>query len=133
MKNRNRRANNEGTIYWDEKIKRYVGQYSYTDPHDGKRKRKKITNIKQQEVSKAGKAFLKEIEQQRQSVEQMAISRLTDQWLVQIYPTLKIKTYERYAGVVRRYICPHLGKKLIRELTGGQLQDHFKFLQKKVE
>ena len=130
-KKRSRRANNEGTTYWDEGIKRYVGQYSYTDPHDGKKKRKKITNVKQQEVSKAGKLFLKEIELQRERTGKMNITQLTEKWLEQIQPTVKIKTYERYGSVVRRYISPHLGEILINELTVGRLQDHFKFLRKK--
>ena len=38
-----KRANNEGSIYWDEKRKRFIGQFSYKETETGKIKRKKIT------------------------------------------------------------------------------------------
>lgn len=59
---RSRRANNEGSVYYDEKIQRFVGQFRYTDPQTGERKRKKITDKRKIEVIKKGKAFLKDIE-----------------------------------------------------------------------
>lgn len=44
---KSRRANNEGSIYYDEKIQRFVGQFRYTDLQTGERKRKKLRiNVK---------------------------------------------------------------------------------------
>ena len=65
-----RRANNEGTIYWDQKLKRFIGQFSYTDAA-GKVKRKKITGKKKSEVLTAGQRFLRELEEllEQQGVE----------------------------------------------------------------
>ena len=101
---RSRRANNEGSIYYDEKIQRFVGQFRYTDLQTGERKRKKITDKRKIEVIKKGKAFLKDIELMRagkKSTENL-LGDYMREWLENtVKPTVRQKTYERYDSLLR--------------------------------
>ena len=131
MKRKSRRSNREGTIYWDEKLQRYVGQFTYEDPISRKMKRKKITKVKQKDVIQAGRSFQEKLvcQRNRRGNGHLTISILVDKWLGDIKPTLKIKTFERYEGVMKSYFIPYYGEKLIEEVSVESLQKHFLFLR----
>lgn len=129
---RSRRANNEGSIYYDEKIQRFVGQFRYTDLQTGERKRKKITNKRKIEVIKKGKAFLKDIELMRagkKSTENL-LGDYMREWLENtVKPTVRQKTYERYDSLLRCYVLPTIGNIALTDLTRIILQKFLYNLQ----
>ena len=59
--NMGRRANGEGTAYYNEKRQRWEAQASYKD-NDGKSKRKKFTGSTQKEVNKKKNEWIKNLE-----------------------------------------------------------------------
>jgi len=118
------RAAGEGTIYENEKMGRWEGQFSYMDPATGKVKRKKITGKGQTEVSKKGKAFLKSIEDGLlPDSNKLTVWGWIDRWLTDyIKPTVRIKSYEKYESCLRSYIKPALGEVIITKLKAPDIQ-----------
>jgi integrase len=45
-----------------------------------------------------------------------------DQWLVSIKPSLRIRTWERYEGLVRNYLVPLVGRKKLHRLSASDIQ-----------
>ena len=129
---KSRRANNEGSIYYDEKIQRFVGQFRYTDLQTGERKRKKITDKRKIEVIKKGKAFLKDIELIRAGKKSTKnlLGDYMREWLENtIKPTVRQKTYERYDSLLRCYVLPNIGDIALTDLTRITLQKFLYDLQ----
>ncbi len=128
---KSRRANHEGTVYFDEKIQRFVGQFRYIDPQTGKQKRKKFTDKRQVVVRKKGKEFLQKMENLRNlETEPEGVKKGTvllgsymKDWLeYTVKPTIRQKTYERYECTLRRYILPNISDIPIADLTRITLQ-----------
>lgn len=121
-----RRANNEGGVYWDDKLKRYIGQFSYIDSATGKRKRKKITGIQKRKVIEAGKAFLKQLKSNAVNSKIVLLKDFINKWLENtVRPTVRLKTYERYECAIRCHVEPKLGNLPLTEINREILQIFF--------
>ena len=118
------RAAGEGTVYYNEKLTRWEGQFPYTDPQTGKTKRKKITGPSQKEVAAAGKKFLQGIEDGLlPDANKVTVWMWLDRWLTDyIKPNVKIKSYEKYESSLRNYIKPTLGERFITKLKSPDIQ-----------
>ncbi len=126
MARNGRRSNMEGSIYFDKARQRHIGQFSYKDPLTGVVRRKKITSEKRDEVVKAGKAFLQQLEQQKEYESQMTVKKLIKIWFDEsVKNTVKAKTLERYEGVTSRYVIPHIGNMPVGEINAMVLQKLF--------
>ena len=130
-----RRANNEGTIYKDDKLNRFVGQFRYVDPVTGEKKRKKITRVKKADVVAAGKAFYEENKRELETKANIAnftsLENYMRNWLENtVKPTVRKKTYERYECNFRCHIVPGIGCKNINEINRAMLQDFFADLKR---
>ena len=124
-----RRADNEGSIYFDRKLSRFVGQFRYTDPQTGERKRKKITNKRKSAVVQQGREFIAENvkaikrKQEGKTDGSVLLGEYMSDWLEHTAkPSIRQKTYERYECTLRRYIMPNIGNTLLSELTRNSLQ-----------
>lgn len=131
-----RRSNNEGSIYKDEKLNRYVGQFRYIDPETGEKKRKKITGMKKSDVIAAGKAFCeqnkKELEEKQDSFKVNVLESYMHNWLKNtVKPTIRQKTYERYESNFRCHIAPNIGARNLKDINRLVLQEFFAGLKRK--
>jgi integrase len=107
-----RRANGEGSIWWDARRNRYVGQISVTDD-TGAMRRRTVVAATQAELQKR-------LEQLRAHVEVDAVITRTGQtvaeflahWLTDVIPLqgLRPNTVTSYRDTVTRYINPYVGK-----------------------
>ena len=119
-----KRANNEGTVYWDEQRKRYVGQFTYKDQETGKVKRKKITGEQKKKVLKAGQEFLEKISSNK--TQDDTLGSFMEKWLEETArPTIRLKTYERYESAFRCHIKPRIGALKLSDLSREILQRFF--------
>ncbi|NJE35626.1 site-specific integrase [Megasphaera sp. SW808] len=115
-----RRGNKEGTIYYNEKRKRYEGQIRYVKP-DGKYGRKLFTGHSQKEVMQKIKDFN---EQCDNPGAEMTVKEWMDKWLNEYKrPEIKIKTYERYRCAIVLHINHYIGKELLKNLTTLKIQE----------
>ena len=127
---KSRRTNNEGSIYFDEKLQRFVGQFRYIDPKSNTQKRKKFTDKRKSVVLKKGRAFLQSMENieslqanTQEKKEGPLFGQYMEEWLeYAVRPTIRQKTYERYESMLRCYIIPHIGKMPIGDLNRVVLQ-----------
>lgn len=127
-----KRANNEGSIYWDEKRKRFIGQFSYKEAETGKIKRKKITGTQKTKVLREGKAFLDNIAKQAQISSAVLLKNFINNWLENtVKPTVRIKTYERYECAIRRHIIPYIGDLALVEIKRENLQKYLSDLKER--
>lgn len=131
-----RRSNNEGSVYKDEKLNRYIGQFRYVDPETGEKKRKKITGTKKSEVIAAGRAFCehnkKELEEKQALSHVKSLGNYMHSWLERtVKPTIRQKTFERYESNFRCHIAPNIGEKDIRDINRVLLQEFFAGLRRK--
>ena len=115
-----RRGNKEGTIYYNEKRKRYEGQIRYVKP-DGEYGRKLFTGHSQKEVMQKIKEFN---EQCDNPGAEMTVKEWMDKWLNEYKrPEIKIKTYERYRCAIVLHINHYIGKELLKNLTTLKIQE----------
>jgi len=127
-----KRSNGEGSLFYDEKRKRYVYRVSFTN-EAGIIIRKAFTSTKSaKEAKEKGKEFLATL---NSGIDMGKSIQSLNEWLIywlenyKKYGT-KAKTYERYLGLVNQYIKPYIGKFPIKDLTPAILQSHFVFLLK---
>lgn len=123
-----KRANNEGSVYWDEDLKRYVGQFRYIDAETGMKKRKKITGKKKGEVLAAGKAFITEnqklLDENARIKGKITVESYMGSWLEStVRPTVRTKTYERYECNFRCHIVPGIGSLDLQVVNRAIIQD----------
>ncbi|MDR3562098.1 MAG: site-specific integrase [Negativicutes bacterium] len=121
------RASGEGTIYENEKMGRWEGQFSYLDPLTGETKRKKITGPGQKEVAAKGKAFMKLIDDGLlPDANKTTLWSWLDRWLNDyVKPNVRTKSYEKYESTLRCYIKPTLGNVIITKLKAPDVQRVF--------
>lgn len=127
-----KRSNGEGTVFYDDKRKRFVYRISYTDPKTGKVRRKAFSSVKSAKAAKAkSKEFLYQLEKFLVVQQSMNLCVWLKYWLENYkkYST-KVKTYERYVGLVKQYLNPFIGNILLQDITTIDLQKHFIFLLK---
>ena len=115
-----RRGNKEGTIYYNEKRKRYEGQVRYIKPN-GEYGRKLFTGHSQKEVMLKIKEFN---EYQDNPGAEMTVKEWINKWLDEYKrPEIKIKTYERYRCSIILHINPYIGNEPLKNLTALKIKD----------
>lgn len=122
---RQKRGHGEGSLYMDEQRGHYWVRVTYKDPltKESRRKKLKGTTTKNESLE-IGRNWKEQAERtKRPQNEQLTLAEWVDQWL-QLYVKNKIrqKAYEKYESCLRVYICPALGKALLRNITGEDLQ-----------
>lgn len=127
---RRRRANGDGTIYKVKTGSRkgtWTGQLTLKEinPKTGKPKRKPFYGRTRKEVVDKMEAYKAQL---RQGLNVEAAKKMTTgEWLVywlETYknPSVKLTTYERYFGYLKRTILPAIGHIALPELTTDDIQ-----------
>lgn len=115
-----RRGNKEGTIYYNEKRKRYEGQIRYIKDN-GEYGRKAFTGHSQKEVAQKIKAFN---ENYNDPGSEITVKEWLEKWLNEYKrPEIKIKTYERYRCSIALHINHYIGDEVLKSITTLKLQD----------
>jgi integrase len=128
---RKRRGRTEGSIYYREADKQWVGSLSLGYDEHGKRKRRTVYGSSKKEVQ----------EKLRQLQHDAATGRLAEantltvkEWLTTWLETAKSrvqpKTYLRYEQLVRLRINPHLGGTRLAKLAPVHIQQLFTALER---
>lgn len=118
-----KRADNEGTVYLDQKLNKYVGQFRYTELVTGLRKRKKLYGKTKKEVLEAGKKFMREQEKLLERQRAITTASYVQKWLSTVVkPAVRVKTYDRYECAFRRHINPNIGHIPLEHLSRQNLQ-----------
>ncbi|MEN6414425.1 MAG: site-specific integrase [Veillonellales bacterium] len=124
-----RRANGEGSIYFNKKRNCWEGQFLYFDTVTETAKKKKLTGASKTEVAKRGKNFIKEMKSKNAAVllhkkEGQTVSEWLEKWLKTfILDKVKVKTYERYCCSINRHIIPYIGDKYLSQLNTEEIQN----------
>lgn len=127
-----KRADNEGTVYFDNNLNRYVGQFRYTEIGTGLRKRKKLYGQTKKEVLAAGQKFMRENEEKLQQQGAITTASFVHNWLQSVVkPAVRVKTFDRYDCTLRRQIQPHIGHIPLQHLSRQNLQDFLNTLKNK--
>ena len=126
------RASGEGTVYKNEKRDRWEGQFSYTDPETGEKKRKKVTGTTQKEVAAKGKAFLDALKEgMLPNAGKITVWEWVERWLEDYAKvSVRIKTYEKYEQCMKGYIKNTIGHVQMQQLTAPDVQRVFNTMLK---
>lgn len=121
------KGNGEGTVF-QRPNKTWVGQISFIDPADGKRKRKSYCGKTKGDVL----AKLQDAQQLKTTGRLTETSKLTlsewmDTWLKDYKKdSLKISTYDSYKRLIKTHIKTGLGGLKLVKLTTNDIQKFYK-------
>lgn len=117
-----RRANGEGTTFYDKKRKRYVWRGFYIAPN-GAKKRKSFQTTDRRELSRKVTEWKRELQEGRLNFEKdMSIEELADVWLSFRKGTISESTWKGYESDLRAHILPRFGKRRIKSLSPVEIQ-----------
>lgn len=125
-----KRANGEGTTYYNEKRKLWIHEQSYIDNETGEKCRKKFAAKTQKEALAKGREFKKSIDNGLISkANKITVGEWVDCWLND-YIKMKVRprTWEKYKSCIDCYIKPRYQKVLLKDLKSPDLQRHFNSL-----
>ena len=123
-----RRANGEGSIYYNKTRECWEGQFAYYDQKTDKPRKKKITGASKTEVAKRGREFLKAMKKANEEAglhkqEGKTVQEWLESWLTDfVADKVKVKTYERYACSINQHINPHIGSISLANLKTEEVQ-----------
>ena len=119
-----RRANGEGSIYYQEKQGRWCAQITlHLDPGTGKPVRRSVYGKTQAEVrAKLDQLKRLRAENALNTPSRMTVEQWAAEWLKHTEQHVRPKTHEGYERWVRVYINPYLGKVKLEKLTGRDIQ-----------
>lgn len=113
-----RRANGEGTQWWDEQRQRYMGQITVYDA-DGNPRRRTVSARTQDELA----ARLRQLRQSSAATidnpTHLTVSRFLTYWIDDVLPNENKApgTERNYRDMCRLYIDPHIGRIELGELS----------------
>lgn len=120
---RRRRANGQGSIWYDDKRQRYVGQISVRD-RAGNPKRRTVFARTQAELDTRMDELRKATVVSPTMPTSPSLSRFMTYWLEEVLPLegLKPKTINGYADTIRLHIDPTIGRIPVAELTAADVR-----------
>jgi integrase len=106
-----RRANGEGSIWWDANRQRYVGQISVRDDATGKPKRRTVFARTQDELQRRLTALRASADATIDRPDHLTVARFLAHWVHEVLPISgkRPNTIRNYSEVVRLYINPSIG------------------------
>ncbi len=117
-----KRGQNEGSIF-QRKDGRWVGQINQ-GWRDGKRVRKLIYGRTAAEVRELMTKALRErdLGMLGASGSTPTTQRFLEDWLASVKSSLRIRSYERYAGIIGKHLVPSIGRLKLDKLTPAHVQ-----------
>jgi len=113
-----RRANGEGTQWWDDKRQRYMGQITVYDA-DGSPQRRTVSARTQDELGDRLEQLRRSAAATIDNPTNLTVSRFLTYWLDDVLPTENKApgTERNYRDMCRLYIDPHIGRIELAELS----------------
>src|SRR5579883_983756 len=123
-----RRGKHEGSIFFDDARQRWVALATYYT--DGKRKRKWVSAKTREEAAKKLRLVLGQLDEGLPPAsEKQTVAQFLARWLEDsARPTVRVKTYDNYAYLVRRHITPHVGPRPLAKLSPQDLTRLYRVL-----
>jgi integrase len=124
-----RRANGEGSIYFNSSRNSWEGQFRYYDEAEARPRKRKFTGKSKTEVAKLGKDFVKAIEKDNEALRfkkkhGKTVQEWLETWLEKfVLNKVKIKTYERYVCSTKCHIIPYIGNVNLLDLSTETIQN----------
>ncbi len=123
-----KKGNGEGSVYFNEKKKLWIGQISFNDPATGEGKRKNFSGKSKTEVL----AKMRENQHLKDTgrlitPKKMTLSDWLDTWLSDYKKgELKASTYDSYHRLIETHIKTRLGGTQLTKLTTNMIQKFYK-------
>lgn len=113
-----RRAQGEGTVYFDEKRGSWVAQADLgVNPRTGKRRRIKVRASTKREASARLRARVEELDRLDSSAVPVSVAELMELWLSRVAPkSMSVNTLSSVRSMVDNHILPSLGSLPLRGL-----------------
>ena len=114
------RANGEGTIYWDERRNRYVGELVAGYRDDGRPIRKKVQAATKAEVRGKLAELRRQIDGGATKIDRrLTVKQQAERWLTEMLPTRDVKasTERSYRDIVNHYVIPTWGSTPLARLS----------------
>ncbi len=114
-----RRGKGEGSLFYSEAARRWIGFVDAGYDANGKRRRVKITGRTRGEARTKLSATRKTMESGAAPVDQrMTVGECLDYWLAHLPPTVRsVNTIDSLTWIVERHLKPALGKRRLRDLS----------------
>jgi len=117
-----RRANSEGTVFFDERRQRWVAQITVPDPVHGRTRRISRVARTEREAIKLLQRLRQEHDEGRLAHGRPpTLARFLAEWLEGRRPSLRPRTYDGYSTVIRSRIVPVLGHLTLDKVTPAAL------------
>lgn len=129
-----KRANGEGTIFWNEDRGRFEGMLDLGKTADGKRQRRKVTGATRAEVADR----LDELKAEKKAGmatagKDMSVAELLDRWITEVLPTkVDEGTVASYSWAAENHLKPGLGSRPVRRLTPEDVENFLRAKAKKL-
>lgn len=123
-----KRANGEGSIFWNEQRQRFEGMLDLGRSADGKRQRRKVTGATRTEVGDKLKALRAEVDAGMATAgKDMTVAELLDRWITEVLPTrVDEGTVDSYTWAAENHLKPGLGARPLRKLTPEDVEAFLK-------
>src|SRR3954447_25726607 len=123
-----KRADGEGTLYFDAKRKLWIGEVMVGYLPNGKPDIRRTTARRQDDCkakledvkAKASGGTLPPREKARDTV-----AAFLDRWVETVRPSLRSSTHKRYADIVRLHLKPWLGRHRLVDLKPDHIQGFY--------
>ena len=122
------RANSEGTVFErPDRPGTFRALFYYTDPEDGKRKRKPFDAKTKKAALKAGRDWLQKLDGGLlPEADKLTLWTWLDRWLEDyMKPKGRTKSYIKAESCLRLYVKPHLGNEMLTKLKSPDIQRVF--------
>jgi integrase len=131
VRKQRRRANGEGSTWWDPKRRRYMGQITVYD-QVGNMKRRTVSAPTQDELATKLDQLKRSASSSVDNPTNLTVSRFLTYWLDDVLPIEnKAPSTERgYRDVCRLYIDPHIGRIELARLTPADVTRMMAALQR---
>lgn len=117
-----RRANGEGTTFYDGNRKRYVWRGFYVAPN-GEKKRKSFQATDRKKLSRRVTEWQRELQEGRLDFEKnMSLEELADVWLSFKSGTIARSTLKGYESDLQAHILPRFGQRSVKSLNSVEIQ-----------
>lgn len=119
-----KRGHGEGTVRKNEIKGYWEARFSYVDPSSNRKKRRMFTGKSQREAMNKGRAWLKSLREIVQPVaDKPTLGEWIERWLLEyVKPSVRPKSFDKYACTLRCYVIPSLGIQRIDAIGSREVQ-----------
>ncbi|MPZ61152.1 MAG: tyrosine-type recombinase/integrase [Propionibacteriales bacterium] len=119
-----RRERGEGSIYWDDNRKRWIGQVYVGYTPAGKRKKVKVTNKNKTKVKAEIRRLVRDLDDGVPVAPRgYTVGDAVEGWLRFGLPATAKATVEKHKSLARTHIIPSLGHRPLHELSAEEIDE----------